>query len=71
MFGQTILYLYHVTTAVTADIYHVNGTKHGSDLSIVGSYVTFSPCKLFITMTVIILCNTFRRKNAMIFYYRP
>ena len=36
MFGQTILYLYHVTTAVTADVCHVNVTKHGSDLSIVG-----------------------------------
>ena len=59
MFGQTILYLYHVTTAVTADICHVNGTKHGSDVSIVGSYVAFAPWKLFITMTVIILSNTF------------
>ena len=43
----------------TADVCHVNGTKHGLDLSIVGIYITFAQCKMFITMTVIILCKTF------------
>ena len=38
---------YSIFTAVTwltADKCHVYGTKHGSDLSIVGSYVTFHQC---------------------------
>ena len=34
-----------------------NGTKNGSDLSIAGNYITFPPSMMFITMTVIILCN--------------
>ena len=61
MFGQTIwaLSLYHAVTWLTADVCHVNDTKQGPDLSIVGSYITFALCKFFITMTVIILCNTF------------
>ena len=46
MFGLTSLFLYQS---------HVNGAKHGSDFSIVGNYITFDPCKLFITMTVIIV----------------
>ena len=29
-------------TRLTADVCHVNGTKHGSDLSAVGSYITFA-----------------------------
>ena len=48
-------------TWLTADVhvYNVNGIKHGSDLSIVGSYITFAPCKMYVTMKVIILCYTF------------
>ena len=44
-----------------ADTCHVNVTKHGSDFSIVGTCrcITFPPCILFITITIIILCNTF------------
>ena len=53
---------YSIFTAViwlTTDTCHVYGTKHGSDLSIVGSFATFHTCVLFITLTVIILCNAF------------
>ena len=40
---------------------HLSCTEHGSDLlvSIVDSYIAFIPCKVFITMTVIELCDTF------------
>ena len=55
MFGLTILFLYQLFP-LTADVCHVYSTKHGSDLSIVGSYITFAPFKMFISMTVIILC---------------
>ena len=56
---------------LTADECRVNGTKHGSDLSIFGGYITFALCKMFITMTVIILWIYFGRKKAITFYCRP
>ena len=37
----------------------LHATQWCSGLCIVGSYVTFAPCKLFVMMTVIIICNTF------------
>ena len=52
---------------LTADVCHVNGTKHGSDLSIVDSNITLSLCKLFITMTGIIICNTCLKDKVRIF----
>ena len=54
-------FIFIPVTWLTADVCHVNCTKHGSDLSTVRNYITFAPCKLFLTMTVIILCNTFQK----------
>ena len=54
-------------TWLTADVCHVNGTKHDPDLSSVGSYITFAPCKIFITMIVTLLYNTFKKENAIVF----
>ena len=41
-------------TWLIADVCHATGTKHGLDLFVVGSYITFASCNLFITLTVII-----------------
>lgn len=38
---------------LTADTCHINVSKHGSDSSIVGGYISFPLCILCITMTVI------------------
>ena len=60
MFDLTIFFSIPVSW-LTADSCHANVTKHRSDFSIVGTCrcITFPPCILFITITIIILCNTF------------
>ena len=53
-FGFKIHFVYW--SRVSAGIYHVNCITRGSGIPIVGSYISFPPCILFIIVTVIPLC---------------
>ena len=56
MFIYTVLIIPYYTTS---DPFPLSQDRLKIILSIVGSYFTFAPCTLFVTMTVFILCNSF------------
>ena len=56
-------------TWLTADSCHARDTQHGSNLSIVYSYITFPSCISFITLTIIMSYNTVWNVKRNIFFF--